>query len=215
VKEGQGEFILAITGASGAMLGLRTLEALMTLGRTVHLIISEGAQETLLEETGVKAEELAALASFSHDDHTLHGPLASGSYVSPSIEAMLVVPCSMKTLAAIASGYSSNLVGRAADVVLKEGKRLVLVVRESPLSAIHLENMLKLARLGVRIVPPVPAFYQKPGTVEELIDQMVGRILDQAGLHTNLTKRWQGQETGGEIKASSARGLRGSSGTPK
>ncbi|MBI3988600.1 MAG: UbiX family flavin prenyltransferase [candidate division NC10 bacterium] len=210
----QGEYILAITGASGAILGLRTLEALMTLGCTVHLIVSEGAEETLLEETGVKVEELSALASFSHDDHALHGPLASGSYVSPSVEAMLVVPCSMKTLAGIASGYASNLVSRAADVILKEGKRLVLVVRESPLSAIHLENMLKLARLGVKVVPPVPAFYQKPGTVEELINQMVGRILDQAGLHTDLTKRWQGKETGGEIRASLSRGLRRSSGTP-
>ncbi|MFN3476165.1 MAG: UbiX family flavin prenyltransferase [Candidatus Methylomirabilales bacterium] len=187
------EYILAITGASGAILGLRLLEALHRLDRKVHLIISEGAKETLYEEAGAKAEELIGLASFYHDDFTLHGPLSSGSYVAPYVEAMIVAPCSMKTLAGIASGYSSNLVGRAADVIIKEGKRLILVVRESPLNAIHLENMLKLARLGVRIVPPVPPFYQKPGTVEELIEQIVGRILDQAGLHTNLTKRWRGK----------------------
>lgn len=214
MKEAQEEYILAITGASGAILGVRTLETLVRLGHRVHLIISEGAKETLLDETGVGAEELAALAPFSHEDGILHGPLASGSYVSPYVEAMIVVPCSMKTLAGIASGYSSTLVGRAADVTLKEGKRLVLVVRESPLSAIHLENMLKLARLGVRIVPPIPPFYQRPKTVEELIDQMVGRILDQAGLHTDLTKRWQGK-IGREIKASVSLGLCESSGTPE
>jgi len=187
------EYIVAMTGASGAILGVKLLEALVKLGLPVHLIVSEGAKETLLEEVGMKVEELIGLASFYHEDHILHGPLASGSYVSPSVEAMIVAPCSMKTLAGIASGYSSTLVGRAADVILKEGKRLVLVVRESPLSAVHLENMLKLARISVRIVPPVPPFYQKPETVEELIDQMVGRILDQAGLHTALTRRWHGK----------------------
>lgn len=188
------EYILAVTGASGAILGLTLLKALHRLERKVHLIISEGAKEILYEETGAKVEELIGFASFYHDDDALHGPLASGSYVAPYVEAMIVAPCSMKTLAGIASGYSFNLVGRAADVVMKEGKRLILVVRESPLNAIHLENMLKLATLGVRIVPPVPPFYQKPGTVEELVEQMVGRILDQVGLHTGFTRRWRGTE---------------------
>jgi len=187
------ELILAITGASGVAIGIRLLEALVAQEEQVHLLISPGAEIVIQEETGRAVGDLKALASFYYSPHDLAAPLASGSYVSPRIRAMIVAPCSMKTLAAMASGYAENLIGRAADVMLKEGKRLVLVPRESPLNAIHLENLLRLARLGVAIVPPIPPFYQMPGTVPELLDQIVGRILDQVGIHTDLSRRWSGR----------------------
>jgi 4-hydroxy-3-polyprenylbenzoate decarboxylase len=190
--ESKQEYVLGITGASGAVLGVRTLEVLHALGVPVHLIVSEGAKITLREETGRAAGDLKRLATFFHDDRDLGASISSGSYVSPNVAAMVVVPCSMKTLAAIAAGYSDTLIARAADVVMKEGKRLALVVRESPFNAIHLEQMLALARSGVRIVPPVPPFYQKARTMEELVDQIVGRVLDQIGLHTDLPNRWRG-----------------------
>ena len=186
------EYILGITGASGVVLGVRTLEVLQALNLPVHLIVSEGAKITLREESERTVEDLKRLATFFHDDRDLGASISSGSYVSPNVTAMIVVPCSMKSLAAIATGYAETLIARAADVVLKEGKRLALVVRESPFSAIHLEQMLTLARSGVRIVPPVPPFYQKAQTVEELVDQIVGRVLDQIGLHTDLPNRWRG-----------------------
>ncbi len=190
--ESKQEYILGITGASGAVLGIRTLEVLHALGVPVHLIVSEGAKITLREETGRAAGDLKRLATFFHDDRDLGASISSGSYVSPNVAAMVVAPCSMKTLAAIAAGYSDTLIARAADVVMKEGRRLALVVRESPFNAIHLEQMLALARSGVRIVPPVPPFYQKARTMEELVDQIVGRVLDQIGLHTDLPNRWRG-----------------------
>ena len=190
--ESKHEYILGITGASGVALGVRTLEVLHELGLPVHLIVSEGAKITLREETGHTAEDLKRLAAFYHDDRNLGASISSGSYVSPNVAAMVVVPCSMKSLSAISAGYFDTLISRAAGVVLKEGKRLALVVRESPFHAIHLEQMLTLARSGVRIVPPIPPFYQKARTVGELIDQMVGRVLDQAGLHTDLPNRWRG-----------------------
>lgn len=186
------EYILGITGASGAVLGVRTLEVLCTLGLPVHLIVSEGAKITLREETGRDQEDLKRLATFFHDDRDLGASISSGSYVSPNVAAMVIAPCSMKSLAAMAAGYSDTLIARAADVVLKEGKGLVLVVRESPFHAIHLQHMLTLAKLGARIVPPVPPFYQKARSVEELVDHIVGRVLDQIGLHTDLPNRWRG-----------------------
>ena len=189
---GQG-LILGITGASGVAIGIRLLEVLAERGEEVHLVISPGAETVIQEETGRAVGDLKALATFYHSPHDLAAPLASGSFVSPNVRAMLIAPCSMKTAAAIACGYAENLIGRAADVVLKEGKRLVLVPRESPLNAIQLENLLRLARVGVAIVPPTPPFYQRPSTVPELIDQIVGRILDQVGLYTDLTKRWSGR----------------------
>lgn len=190
--ESRQEYILGITGASGVGLGVRILEVLHALGLPVHLIVSEGAKITLREETERTEEDLKRFATFFHNEGDLGASISSGSYVSPKVAAMVVAPCSMKSLAAIAAGYSDTLIARAADVVLKEGKRLALVVRESPFHAIHLEQMLLLARAGVRIVPPVPPFYQKARSLEELVDQIVGRVLDQIGLHTDLPNRWQG-----------------------
>jgi polyprenyl P-hydroxybenzoate/phenylacrylic acid decarboxylase-like protein len=186
------EYILAITGASGAILGVRMLEVFHALGLPVHLIVSEGARTTLREETGRTIEDLKPLATFFHDDRDLAASVSSGSYVAPYVSAMVIAPCSVKSLAAVASGYSDRLIPRAAGVLLKEGKRLALVIRESPLHAIHLEQMLHLARAGVRIVPPMPPFYQKAQSVEELVDQIVGRVLDQIGLYTDLPNRWRG-----------------------
>lgn len=188
------EYILGITGASGATLGIRTLEVLCELGLPVHLIVSEGAKATLRQESGRTVEDLKRLATFFYDDHNLSAAISSGSYVSPNVSAMIVAPCSMKSLAAIATGYAETLIARAGDVVLKEGKRLALVVRESPFTAVHLEQMLMLARSGVRIIPPVPPFYQKATTVEELVDQIVGRALDQIGIHIDLPNRWRGTD---------------------
>jgi len=190
--ESRQEYILGITGASGVVLGVRILEVVHTLGLPVHLIVSEGAKITLREETERTEEDLKRFATFFHNDGDLGASISSGSYVSPKVAAMVVAPCSMKSLAAIAAGYSDTLIARAADVVLKEGKRLALVVRESPFHAIHLEQMLLLARAGVRIIPPVPPFYQKARSLEELVDQIVGRVLDQIGLHTDLPNRWRG-----------------------
>ncbi len=189
-------YILALTGASGAILGIRLLEKLRGIGLDVYLVLSREARKILQDETGRGPEDLCSLASSYFSEEELEAPLSSGSFVAPNIEAMLIAPCSMKTLASIASGYAENLITRAADVVLKEGKGLVLVVRESPFNAIHLENMLKLARLGVSIVPAMPCFYQKPETVGELVDQMVNRIMDQIGIHWNEKGRWKGRKRG-------------------
>ncbi len=191
IDTAQQGLILAITGASGVAIGMRLLEALAEREEAVDLIISAGAETVIREETGRVVGDLKALATYYHSPDDLAAPLAGGSYVSPNVRAMIVAPCSMKTAAAIASGYAENLIGRAADVILKEGKRLV--PRESPLNAIQLENLLRLARAGVAIVPPSPPFYQLPSTVAELRDQIVGRILDQVGVHTDLTKRWSGR----------------------
>lgn len=192
--EAKHEYILGITGASGAVLGVRMLEVLSELKVPVHLIVSEGAKSTLREETGMAAEDLKRLSTFFHDDHDLGACISSGSYVSPNVAAMMVAPCSAKSLAAIATGFSDTLIARAAGVALKEGKPLALLVRESPFHAVHLEQMLSLARSGARIVPPVPPFYQKARTLEDLVDQIVGRALDQIGLHTDLPNRWRGTD---------------------
>lgn len=186
------EYILGITGASGVILGVRMLEALQALSLPVHLIVSEGAKTTLQSETERSLEDLKRLATFFYDDGDLGASISSGSYVSPHVRAMIVSPCSMKSLAAIATGYAETLIARSADVVLKEGKPLTLVVRESPLTAVHLEQMLTLARSGVRIVPPAPPFYQGATTIEDLVDQIVGRVLDQVGIHVDLQNRWRG-----------------------
>lgn len=190
--EARQEYILGITGASGAILGVRMLEVFRSLSLPVHLIVSEGAKATLRHECERTVDDLKCLADWFHDDRDLDAAISSGSYVSPNVSAMIIAPCSMKSLAAIATGYAETLIARAADVVLKESKRLVLVVRESPLTAIHLEQMLTLARSGVKIVPPVPPFYQRATTVEELVDQIIGRVLDQVGIHIDAPNRWRG-----------------------
>ncbi|MFX0043609.1 MAG: UbiX family flavin prenyltransferase [Candidatus Hodarchaeota archaeon] len=181
--------LIAITGASGVQIAIKLLEHLNKKKIKTELIISKTAKEIIKIETDIKISDIQNLANKNYDVEDLTAPPASGSY---RIDTMVIVPCSMKTLAAIANGYADNLITRAADVMIKEKKKLILVVRESPLSAIHLENMLKLATLGVVIAPPVPSYYIKPESVDDLIEYTVGRLLDQMGIESNI-KRW-GQE---------------------
>lgn len=179
--------VLAITGASGAVYGIDLLQQLTAHQVDVRLVISEAARYIIAHETGHRAADLAALATHSHAESDFAAPVASGSFRH---DGMVVAPCSMKTLAGIAHGYGANLIQRAADVTIKEGRKLVLLPRETPLSAIHLENMLKLARLGAVIMPPVPAFYHHPTAIADLVTFTTGRVLDQLGVPHNLIERW-------------------------
>ncbi len=188
--------VVGMTGATGAVYGIRLLEALREASVETHLIVSEWAERTIAAETDRRPAEVLALADRVYDERDLHAPPASGTFLT---RGMLVVPCSMKSLAAIANGLSETLIHRAADVTIKEGRKLLLLVRESPLSVIHLENMLKVARAGVLVVPPVPAFYARPRTVQELVDHTVGRLLDHFGVPNDLVRRW------GEPRASAPR----------
>lgn len=181
--------IVGITGATGAIFGVRLLQALREANVESHLVLSKWGQQTVEHETGLSLAQLRELASVFHATGNMAATVSSGSFRT---DGMAIAPCSMRTLAAIASGNGENLVHRAADVVLKERRRLVLVVRETPLSEIHLENMLKLARIGATILPPVPAFYNRPQTIDELVDHVVARVLDQFGIPTDFAKRWDG-----------------------
>ena len=178
--------LVAITGATGVDLAVKFLKTLREKKIEIELIISKIAEKIIDIETNYKISEIRNLADKNYDVDNLLSPPASGSY---KIESMVIIPCSMKTLSAIANGYANNLISRAADVMIKEKRKLILVVRETPFSAIHLENMLKLARLGVVICPPIPSYYIKPKNVEELIEYTIGRILDQIGIESNI-KRW-------------------------
>ena len=180
--------IVAITGATGAIYGVRLLQFLKKLDISTHLVVSQWAGETLRTETSYTLEDLEKFATHIYDNNELGAAISSGSFKTAG---MVIAPCSMKTLAAISCGFSSNLIQRAADVTLKEGKKLILVPRETPLNSIHLENMLKLSRLGVVMMPPMPAFYNKPASVEDIVNQHVGRILDQLGIEHDFIRRWQ------------------------
>src|SRR5262252_1815001 len=183
--------IVGMTGSTGAIFGIRFLEALKHADVESHLIVSKWAQRTIEHETNYSVDQVRELASVVHSPGDMGATLSSGSFLT---EGMVVIPCSVRTLGAIANGYGEHLVHRAADVVLKERRKLVLVVRETPLSDVHLENMLKLSRMGVVIFPPVPAFYTQPRTINDLVDQTVMRILDQFGIHISSETRW-GSET--------------------
>jgi 4-hydroxy-3-polyprenylbenzoate decarboxylase len=182
--------IVGITGATGAIYGVRLLERLREAGVETHLVVSRWGVRTLLHETSYTREQVEALATVAYQAGDMGAAISSGSFKT---DGMVVAPCSAKTLAAIAHGYGDNLIHRAADVVLKERRRLVLAVREAPLSDIHLENMLKLSRMGVRIMPPLPAFYHHPATVDEIVDHTVMRMLDQCGLELPSLARWSGE----------------------
>jgi 4-hydroxy-3-polyprenylbenzoate decarboxylase len=181
--------IVGITGATGAIYGVRLLERLREAGAETHLVISRWGARTLLHETSWSRERVEALASVTHAPADMGAAISSGSFRT---DGMVIAPCSAKTLAAIAHGFGENLIHRAADVVLKERRRLVLSVREAPLSDIHLENMLKLSRMGAVILPPMPAFYNNPRTVDDVIDYTVARILDQFGIQVESAMRWSG-----------------------
>jgi 4-hydroxy-3-polyprenylbenzoate decarboxylase len=182
--------IVGITGATGAIYGVRLLERLREAGVETHLVISRWGARTLLHETRWSRERAEALATASYAPADMGAAISSGSFRT---DGMIIAPCSAKTLAAIAHGFGDNLIHRAADVVLKERRRLVLTVREAPLSDIHLENMLKLSRMGAVMLPPMPAFYNHPQTIDEIVDHTVARILDQFGLEVETSVRWSGE----------------------
>jgi 4-hydroxy-3-polyprenylbenzoate decarboxylase len=179
--------VIGITGASGALYGMRTLRLLRGKGFETHLVISKAGKTIIELETDCTANDAEALASHAYDVDNLAAPIASGSFLT---DGMIIAPCTMKTLSAVANSYASNLIERAADVTLKEGRKLVLVVRETPLHKGHLRLMTLAADLGACILPPIPAFYHKPATIDDLVDQTVGKILDQLGIEHDLFKRW-------------------------
>ncbi|MGC2519753.1 MAG: UbiX family flavin prenyltransferase [Burkholderiales bacterium] len=184
------KLIVGITGATGAIFGIRLLEALKGTEVETHLVISKWAQQTIEHETTYTAKQVRELASVAYEQGNMGAAVSSGSFVT---DGMVVMPCSVRSLAAIAHGVGEHLVHRAADVVLKERRRLVLVVREMPLSEVHLENMLKLSRMGVTIMPPVPAFYNHPQSLEDMVDHVVARVLDQFQIAADFARRWNGQ----------------------
>lgn len=180
-----------MTGASGVIYGRRLLEVLRQKKVETHLIISEAAEKVVEHELDTTKKELEKLATHAYDVDDLTSPLMSGSFKT---DGMIIIPCSMKTLAGIAHGFADNLILRAADVTLKEKRRLVVVPRETPLSQIHMENMLKVATLGVHVVPAMPAFHHKPQNIDDLVDFIVGRVLDCFGIEHSLFKRWSGMK---------------------
>ncbi len=184
--------VVALTGASGAIYGIRLLEVLSNVDDNIEVIviISGAAEEIIRIETDYDPSYVKSLANrvFSPKDFT--APVASGSYY---FDAAVIIPCSMKTLGAIANGYANNLIVRVAEVAMKEKRKLILVPRETPLSPIYLENMLKLSRLGVVILPACPGFYHRPKKISDLIDYIVGKVLDHLGIENELFKRWSGE----------------------
>ena len=188
--------IVALSGATGSIYGIRLLECLRDAGVETHVVISRWGLRTLAHETSYSKEQVEALATVTYAPGDMGAAISSGSFRT---DGMIVAPCSAKTLAAIAHGVGDNLIHRAADVMLKERRKLVLAVREAPLSDIHLENMLKLSRMGVVVMPPMPAFYTKPQTLDDVVNQTVARLLDQFGIDVPSLARWTGEMgTGGE-----------------
>ena len=179
--------IVAITGASGVIYGKRCLEALKDAGIETHLIVSRAAEMTLSYELGLKASDLEPLASVRYAATDIGAAISSGSFQT---DGMIIAPCSVKTMSEIATGVTSNLISRAADVVLKERRRLVLMVRETPFHLGHLRTMTALTEMGAVIAPPLPAFYIEPKSVDDLVDQSVGRALDLFKIDSDLTRRW-------------------------
>ncbi len=181
--------IVGITGATGAIFGVRLLQMLDGSGIETHLVMSKWGARTLIHETDYTVEQVRRMATHNYPLGNQGAAISSGSFVTLG---MVIVPCSMRTLAAIAHGLADNLIHRAADVILKERRKLVLVVRESPFHDIHLENMLKLSRMGVSILPPVPAFYNHPQNLDDMINHVTMRILDQFDIHLEVMNRWDG-----------------------
>lgn len=189
--------IVGISGASGAIYGYRLIEYLHKNQHEIHAVISDPGWEVLEYECGISQEMICNKVTYLYDSSNIGATIASGSFKT---DAMVIVPCSMKTLGTIAHGIADNLLSRAADVALKEGRKLVLVPRETPLNAIHLENMLKLSRLGVRILPACPGFYHRPETLEDVIDMLVGKICDSMGINHDLFHPWSGNKSPLEVK---------------
>ncbi len=183
------KLIVAITGATGTIFGVRLLQMLQGSGVETHLILSKWGARTLIHETDYTVEQVESMATRNYLLGDQGAKISSGSFTTLG---MVIAPCSMRTLAAIANGLGDNLIHRAADVILKERRKLVLVVRESPFNDIHLENMLKLSRMGVVILPPVPAFYNHPQNLDDMINHVAMRTLDQFDIHLDVVNRWDG-----------------------
>lgn len=183
--------IVGISGASGIVYGVTALKALKHLGIETHLVVSNSAKVTLGQESTLKYADLTALADVHYANADIGASIASGSFKTLG---MLVAPCSIRTLSEIATGVTTSLLTRAADVVLKERRSLVLMVRETPLHAGHLESMLKVTHMGAIVNPPVPAFYTQPDTIDDIVRQSVGRVLDLFGLDSSMVKRWEGNQ---------------------
>jgi flavin prenyltransferase len=181
--------IVGITGATGTIFGVRILQMLHGSGVETHLVVSKWGARTLTHETQHSLKYVQSLATQNYGIGAQGAAISSGSFVTLG---MVIAPCSMRTLAAIAHGLGDNLIHRAADVILKEKRKLVLVVRESPFNEIHLENMLKLARMGVVILPPVPAFYNNPQNLDDMINHIAMRVIDQFDIHLDVMNRWDG-----------------------
>lgn len=185
--EKQKRVILGVTGASGAIYAKRALQSLAAAGIETHLVVSKAAEMTIRYELGVSVRDFAEPATARYAPADVGAPISSGSFLT---EGMLIAPCSVKTMSEIATGVTGGLISRAADVVLKERRRLVLMVRETPFHLGHLRTMTQLAEMGAIIAPPLPAFYTEPQSVEALVDHSVGRVLDLLGIETDLAKRW-------------------------
>lgn len=182
--------IVGMTGATGAPLAVGLLKALQEIEDVeTHLVMSKWAKTTIELETAYSVQDVVGMANVTHNSADQASTISSGSFKT---DGMIIIPCSMKTLAGIRSGYAEGLIGRAADVVLKENRKLVLVPRETPLSTIHLENLLALSRIGAAIVPPMPAYYNHPETIQDINDHIITRVLDQFGLEYHRAKRWKG-----------------------
>ncbi|MCL5068538.1 MAG: UbiX family flavin prenyltransferase [Thaumarchaeota archaeon] len=181
--------VVGISGASGVIYGIRLLEVLKDLKIETHLVLSPAAKITITAETDYTSVEVEKLASKVHKFSDITASISSGSFLT---DGMAIVPCSMHTLGAIASGMADNLLTRAAEVTMKEYRKLVLAPRETPLSPIHLENMAKVARAGAIVVPTMPAFYPRPKKIEDIVDHLVGKVLDLFGIEHSLYKRWHG-----------------------
>lgn len=181
------KLIIGITGSTGVIYGIRMLETLKKLNVETHLIMSEWGEKCISMETDYTVDYVKSLAHTTSDEKNMAASVSSGTH---KIDGMIVAPCSMKTLAAIANGYDDTLVARAAGVTIKESRKLILMVRETPLSAIHLENMLKLSRLGIVILPPVTEFYTKPKSIDDIVNHGVGKCLDQFDIEHDLYPRW-------------------------
>jgi len=182
--------LVCLTGASGAIYGVRLLRALKSNNHEVHLIVSKWGEETLKYETGIDAETLTKEADFFYDEHDLAAGPASGTF---SIDSMVVIPCSMKTLAGIAHGYADNLIARAADCSLKERRKLILVPRESPLNLIQIRNMGTVTEAGAIVIPASPAFWAKPKSIDELVDSVVERVLVHLDVSKETAAQWTGE----------------------
>lgn len=184
------KIVVGISGGSGSIYAVSLLKALQQLDIETHLVVTTMGEYVTEHECGIGLEELKGMATYFHDNKNFAAPIASGSF---KVDGMVVIPCSMKTLSSVANGFSDSLLTRACDVTIKEKRKMVLVPRETPLSPIHLENMLKLSKIGVTIFPPSPGFYNHPESIEDIVLNMTGRILDMLGIDNNLVNRWKGQ----------------------